>query len=505
MKQTFTLLLATCIFHFGTSPEASAATSETRYWPQFRGPNGSGVSADGKAAPVELDADSRLWQLEIPSGHSSPCIWSDHIYLTAYREEQEQLTMLCVDRNGGKILWERPAPPMQKEKRIHKFNNPAAATPAADQDRVVVYYSAFGVVSYDHDGNELWRRALPSPQTKDGTSSSPILYKGLAILQRDGSNGKSEMLALDAATGETKWKTPRPLHQQSYSTPMIWSHDDTEELIVVGNKRLTSYNPSSGEALWWTSGISFQPIGMAVAGDGMLYASSSGTGTGAPNDGALGEPEEFLRMFDRNSDGEITRDEVPKDARIRLRKEVSADTPGNTLAYTMLLFGFFDGNKDGKFTREDWKGYQAFKRGNRDCVMAIRPGGSGDITESHVAWKGSKGISEMPSALHHDGRIYFIRDGGMLSVYHARTGKLILDAERIGSMGQYAASPIASGGLIYACSVSGKVTVLKAGDDLNIVSSSHLRERITATPAIVEGKLYIRTDKHLMAFGESNH
>jgi outer membrane protein assembly factor BamB len=247
--------------------------------------------------------------------------------------------------------------------------------------------------------------------------------------------------------------------------------------------------------------MTMQPIGVAVAGNGLLFASA--TGTGSPSE-PIDTPdwEGLLKQFDRNGDGQISKDEVPDDAAIQLRKEVPKETPGNMLSYQMLFFAFFDANRDGVFTKEEWMGTLQFLKSNANNVMAIRPGGHGNISTTHVAWKADRGISEMPSPLFYRDRLYFVRDGGLLTSYEPGTGKVLIDRERLGATSQYVASPVAAGGRIYAASVPGKMVILQAGDRLEVLAVNDLKETITSTPAVIEGKLYVRTANHLFAFGE---
>jgi outer membrane protein assembly factor BamB len=149
----------------------------------------------------------------------------------------------------------------------------------------------------------------------------------------------------------------------------------------------------------------------------------------------------------------------------------------------------------------EWDAFLAFLRSNEDNVLAIRPGGSGDSSKSHVAWKASRGISEMPSPLFYRGRLYFVRDGGMVTSYTPDSGRVVLDRQRLGTLGQYVASPIAADGRIYAASEAGTIVVFRAGDTLEVLARNDLGESITATPAIADHKLYVRTANHLWAFG----
>lgn len=291
-----------------------------------------------------------LWKTTLPPGHSSPCIWGDRIFLTAVNEGAKSLETLCLNRKNGSILWRTAAPHMEFEKSLHQFSSAASSTPATDGDRVYVYIGAYGTMAYNFAGKEVWNRPLPTPPTQYGTASSPIVTGGLVILQRDGSSTNSQVLALDSRTGQTRWTAERPLNRESFSTPMVWNHDRVAELVTVGNGRLDSQSPRDGKDLWWTPGMTMQPIGLA--GGGLSFASATGTGSPSePND--TPDWAGLLTRFDRNGNGQITKDEVPDDAAIQLRKEVPKETPGNILSYQMMFFVFFEANRDGVFTKEE--------------------------------------------------------------------------------------------------------------------------------------------------------
>lgn len=482
-------------------PNISAGTSPSN-WPQFRGPNGSGLAPDDKPAPVVFGPNkNELWHTSLLSGHSSPCIWGQRIFLTCFDETHQRVETVCLDRSSGRILWKVAAPEMVLEKGLHAFSSHASSTPATDGQRIYVYIGAYGVVAYDFDGKTVWTRSLPTPPTQYGTASSPIVHDGLVLLQRDGRSTNSQILALNSKSGQTTWTANRPLHRESFSTPMIWEQGQVAELVTVGNGRLDAYDARTGKERWWTPGLTFQPISVAVAGDGLIFASSSGTGSES-EPASIPDWAGLLMLLDKNGDGQLSKDEVPKEAAVQLRKEVSKETPGNMLTYQMLLFEFFDANRDGIFSKEEAAGLEQFSVKNRNNLMAIRPGGSGNISASHVQWQGSVGISEMPSPLYYRGRIYFVKDGGLMTSYDPKTGKRVHDRERLGAGGQFTASPVASGGNVYAASMAGKVAVFRASDRLEVVSLNDLGETISATPAVLEGKLYIRTAKHLWAFGE---
>src|SRR6185503_9466538 len=142
------------------------------------------------------------------------------------------------------------------------------------------------------------------------------------------------------------------------------------------------------------------------------------------------------------------------------------------------------------------------KRGE-NVLLAVKPGGSGDVTETHVAWKFERGLPYVPSPLFYDGRIYLVRDGGMISSFDAKTGQPFYTQERLGAIGSYYSSPVAADGRLYVASLPGKLTVVKAGGEKpEILHQAEFGERIFATPVLVDDKLYLRTATKLWEFGE---
>ena len=485
-------LLVLCLLTASVIGQPSIAAQ----WPRFRGPNGSGVSETDKPPSTFGPSSQRLWQAPVPPGHSSPSIWNDYIFLTGV--ENNTLVVSAVRRRDGRLLWRQRAPSDQLE-TLHPFSNHAASTPATDGQRVYTYFGSYGLLAHDFTGKEVWRRPWRAPPTQYGAATSPIVFDGKVILQLDGNDGRSELVAFDARTGDPVWRTPRPLLGESWSTPIVWSHDGRDEIITVGNNRLTAYSASDGAERWWVGGLTPQPITCAVLGDGMLFASA--TYAGSPSE-PLDIPlwDTLVERYDANKDAMLAVTEMPPEEAIHVRKEVPKDAPGASVSWPDAM-AMTDGNKDGVVTKGEWDAFLAYLRSNEDNVLAIRPGGSGDSSKSHVAWKASRGISEMPSPLFYRGRLYFVRNGGMVTSYRPDSGKVVLDRQRLGTLGQYVASPIAADGRIYAASETGTIVVFKAGDTLEVLARNDLGETITATPAIADHKLYVRTAKHLWAFG----
>jgi outer membrane protein assembly factor BamB len=469
LASLFALLLATV-------PPAVAAELN---WPQFRGPGGLGVAA-GANPPVHFGPQSNVvWKTAISSGHSSPIIWGERIFLTGYAEAK--LETLCLDRTSGRILWRQPAP-AEKIEPTHRIGSPAASTPATDGERVFVYFGSFGLLAYDAEGKEQWRFAIPTPMVEFGAGTSPILAGNLLILDCDQDQG-SFLLALDKYTGKQVWRTERPEFRRGFSSPFVWQHDGKEELVVPGSIWLRSYNLSDGKERWSYSGTSRVANSTPTAGDGLLFSASWNVG-GDPSDRITMEPfADFAKANDKDKDGKLTQAEIPAGP-IRER------------------FSQMDLNKDGIVTPTEWQlmAEMFAKAGN--AVLAIRSGGKGDITATHLAWKATRSLPYVCSPVYYQGRLYTVKNGGLASCYEAKTGKPLYQDERLGATGDYYASLIAAGGRIYAASQQGVVTTWEAGDQLKILARNDVGEQVMATPAAVGNVLYVRTAGHLYAFGQ---
>jgi outer membrane protein assembly factor BamB len=163
-----------------------------------------------------------------------------------------------------------------------------------------------------------------------------------------------------------------------------------------------------------------------------------------------------------------------------------------------------DTDKNGMVTKAEWDASTAMTndRNNADRFVGIRPGGSNDATDTHVAWETTKGLNEILSSLFYRSRIYVVADGGRVTIFRPATGERMLDRQPIGADGQYIASPIGANGFIYLVSERGTVTILRAADKLDIVASNLLGESVRSTPALAGTGLYVRTAEFLWAFGE---
>lgn len=479
-----------------TSLEAVAS------WPQFRGPNATGI-ADGEHPPVQFGPETNLqWKVKVPPGLSSPVVWGSHVFLTAL--EDNQLLTIAYDSGTGRELWRRVAP-ARKIEACHRFSSPATPTTCTDGERVYAYFGSFGVLAYDFAGNEVWQRPFERLPIQYGTASSPIIADGKLILQRDGDSANAQLIALEPATGKTVWEIPRPLAGACYSTPMVWQHDGIEELIVQGKGRVAAYGLDGSGPHWWVRGWGFTAVTTPVAGDGVLLAGGSGLGDpGEPKDPLL-DWETLIKDYDADKDGSLAVEEIPASLIWHIRKEIPKDVPGNSFSLRFMLGNFMDRNKDKQVTKVEWDASEAFTsdKFNADRFIAVRPGGKEDCTETQVLWETTRGLSEMPSALHYRGRVHFIRDGGMWTVIDAKSGERFVDRKRLEIPGQAVASPVAANGYLYVVSETGTFAVLRAGDAVDVAAINKLGESVRCTPAISNNTLYVRGADHLWAFRET--
>ena len=457
-----------------------AVSTHAANWPQFRGDAAASTGTGNGKAPVHFGPKTNLvWSTELPPGHSSPVLWGDRIFLTGV--DSGKLVTLALDRPSGKVLWSTPAP-AEKLEAAHRISNPAAPTACTDGERVVVYFGSYGLLAYDFAGKELWRHPLPVPVVEFGASSSPIIVGDLVIQLCD-SDVDSFLVAVDKRTGKQAWKSARPSHRRGFATPFVWRHDGIEELIVNGSLKLSSYDPKTGALRWTCRGMARVANASPTAGDGLLFIASWNMGSDASDKLVLPPHAEFLALHDKNADGKLAKDEFPtgpfKDR-----------------------FSQFDLDKDGFVTKAEYDGMGEQFVQAENSIFAIKPGGRGDITDTHVVWKHNRSLPYVASPVYHQGRIYTVRSGGMATCYDAKTGEASYRDERLGALGDYYASLTAADGHVFAISQKGTVTVFSGSSAPDVLARNEMGETSMSTPAIVDGRIYLRTEKRLLCFGK---
>jgi outer membrane protein assembly factor BamB len=417
-----------------------AATADSN-WPQWRGPDGLGISTEN-GLPIEWsETKNVVWKTPITGrGHSSPIVWGRHLFLTtdiegevvpgakAVRHEfqgkefkhpdsvgsdrRHTLKVIGIDRDDGKMLWERVAYEGVVFDDRHKKNTYASSTPATDGTRVYSFFGSEGLYCYDFKGNQIWKQTFGGiAQMGMGQGTSPVLYENLVILQCDEDSGeKSFIVAVDKRTGKEVWKVSRKV-QASWATPILVRANQRTELITSGNELVISYDPVTGKELWRCKGVESNAIPSPLAGHNMVFISA---------------------------------------------------------------------------------GYPA-KR-----TIAVRLGGSGDLTNTpNIVWKYEKGSAYVPSPILYGDYVYLMTDRGILTCLDARTGQIKYEGGRVPIPATFTASPVAFDGKILLTSEDGDTFVIKAGPSHEVLRTNSIGEPVYASPAIAEGRIFIRGEKNL--------
>lgn len=467
-------------------------------WPQFRGPNGQGVSATNHALPIHLDDRTLQWKTPVSHGVSCPCVWGDLIFLTGHDREEQELITLCLDGESGDVKWTRRAR-LNDIPKTHVATSPAAPTIATDGRHVYVYFGLLGLSCHDLDGEPIWHKSLPPPRNRHGAGTSPIVVGDRLFLVCDQGEVFQPMgsfvLCLDKTTGDELWKQPRPLAGPGWSTPMVTP--DKQELIVMG-RRLIAYDVATGQERWWCDGFMDFALTTPVMSDGLVFAVSAAGGFEEDRRIRLPTFQKLVEDHDKNGDGQLAAEEIPEEMVFYQGDTTGLPGDGVTAREALVMF---DGDKNGLLEKEEWQGALSLWNQMKNKLVAIRPGGSGDVTRSRIAWQTDKQLPEVPSPLAHDEFVYLVKNGGIVTCLAAQTGETVY-RKRLGTAGNYFASPVLGDGKIYAASDTGVVTVFREGPSFRRLGSSDLGEQIIATPAIVGNKIYIRTAKYLMCFGE---
>lgn len=470
------------------------AAQDQPQWSRFRGPEGAGVATDGASYPAKLDPEENLlWKTALPRGHSSPCVHGNRIFLTGEGAE-DRLETICLNLDDGAILWRKSVEPLRTE-RLHDIHSPATPTACTDGETVVVYFGGLGLVAYDFAGTELWRREVEAARNTFGTGSSPVIVEGKLLFPRDVNEG-SYLEALEPATGDLLWRADRSRFVSGWSTPGVRKTTDGNELLVYGAKWLTAYDLEDGKERWSVPGLTDEPIITPVVLGNLVYVSSYNMKT---NTEVLGLPtfEVIVKELDQDGDGTIDAEEAKANASILSRHD--ADGEGDHPL--TIFFRWLDADKDGEVDATEWVTIEEWvdSFAHLNGMLAIRPGSADQPAE--ILWQHGRGVPECPSPVAYGGNLYFVKNGGIATCLDAATGELRFEG-RTGARGPCYASPVAGDGKLYTTSARGQVVVLAAGDELKVLSATDLEERIMATPALVNGKVLLRTEEHLYLFGE---
>ncbi len=452
-----------------------AATCSAGEWDRFRGPNGSGVS-DATGMPVEFSPTKNMdWRTEVPFGRSSPILVNDRVIVTG--SEGQKLITTSVNRETGQVVWQREIL-RDRTQEIYKDNDTATPTPASDGVNVYVFFPDFGLVSYGPEGEERWRFKLGPFRNFYGISASPIVHGNTLVQVCDQMSG-SFVVALDKDNGQVRWRKERTVAQTiAYSTPILWTPENGKaQVVVVGAYRIDGYALDSGENLWWVGGQGTSPISTPVLEKGIIFATSHGA------DKPEMDPWAKLSQSDKDKDGKISAVEIRDNLML-----------GDH-------FGWVDRNRDGFLTQDEWEEILA-ESVSEHGLVAVRAGGSGDRTEENLLWRNKKDYSDLTSPLLYRDVLYMVKEGGIVISLDPETGETYKIGRSKKAIEPYYASPVAADGKIYLVGAGGKVSVLKAGPQWEVLAVNDLKEECQATPAIGKGSIYIRTFEALYSFSE---
>jgi outer membrane protein assembly factor BamB len=429
---------------------ASALLAQAQDWRQWRGPASQGVSSETGLPSQWSQSKNVAWKAALGgAGASSPIAVGNIVIVTSQigkysdgggsdprlaRDERAlavrenaightaspdgkvHLVVEAYRLGDGTRLWQYETPALGEPPDLHEKHNLATPTPVSDGKRIFAWFGNGQVVALDLHGREIWKRDLAADYgsflNQWGHGSSPVLYKDLLILLCD-HRPVSYLLALDAATGEQRWKVDRGGGKVSHSTPVVVSGPRGDELIVNSSERIDAYEPSKGTLLWHAGSERQTPIPSAVYHDGTI----------------------FLSRGYRNSD-----------------------------------------------------------------ILALRPGGRGDVGESHLRWRMPSGGSYVPSIVQYQGLLYMTNEVGVVTCAEADSGKVVW-RERLG--GIFFASPVAGDGKVYFLGETGETYVLRAGRKAEVIAKNELGERFLASPAIAGSMIVLRGDKTLFAIKET--
>jgi outer membrane protein assembly factor BamB len=423
-------------------------------WPQWRGPEGVGVTREAGLPERWSATENVAWRVGLPGlGVSTPVVWGDRVFVTSQAgagvrrsgshpslvqgadaatagertlrdaakasssDTDVRFVVSALGWADGRQIWRHDLEAEGDLPAVHDKHNLATASPVTDGEIVVAWFGTGQVIALDAaTGRRRWARHLGREfgafEINWGHASSPILHGDLAILICY-HESSSYLLALDKKTGEVRWRRERTPGAQSYSTPLAVTHGGRTALIVNSSLGIEAYDPASGAPLWHVPEANRFPIPMPVYLDGIIYTS---------------------------------------------------------------------------------RGYRS------SPYMAIRLGGIGDVSDSHVVWRTPTGAPYVSSLVLYEGLIYMATELGIVTAVDIATGQQVW-RQRIG--GVFTASPVAGDGKVFLVSETGETVVLRAGRTPDIIARNRVDAHLVASPALSRGRLFLRADGELLAIAET--
>ena len=420
-------------------------------WPQFRGPQASGVSSG--TAPTKWNAttgENILWQTPLVGlGHASPIVWGDKIYIaTAVRpgmkaelkvglygdgdsyaeKEKHEWRLLCLDKATGKILWDKlqleAVPRLERHTKATHCNS----TPATDGKRIVAMFGSEGVFCFDMDGKKLWSKDLGKlhaapfnmPSLQWSFASSPVLYDGKVVVQVD-TISEQFLAVFDATDGKELWRRPRK-DNSSWCTPIVAKTAGRTQVVVNGWKEIGGYDFKDGKPLWWLSEGGDVPVASPIlAGDHVILTSAHGKY----------RPMRSVRL---DAEGDVKPEDI-------------------------------------------------------------------SMTNNAVVWVHPRKGSYLVTPIVVGDLLWGCGSDGIVTCFDVKTGKIHYE-ERIGGGGQaFTTSPVSAGGNVYFTGEQGDVFMIPVAEKFSVTATNKLDGICLATPAISDGTIFYRTTEKLLAIG----
>jgi outer membrane protein assembly factor BamB len=432
--------LAACALCLAMAGAAAAdfETEKSANWHQWRGPDANGTAPRADPPLKWGETTNVRWKVELPGrGSSTPAVWGDRVFVTtavktdrvAKPEELPKqdpqfklipevpthfykFVVLCLDRNTGKVLWERVAAERVPHEGHHPSHSYAAGSPTTDGQRVYASFGSFGTYCYDLDGKPLWSRDLGILHSRLGWGEAvtPVVHAGRLLLNFD-QEADSVLYCLDAKTGDTIWAAKRD-EKSSWNTPLVTEYGGKTQVVVNGTTRIRSHDLASGDVIWSCGGMTVNPIPSPVRyGDAAVVVSG-------------------------------------------------------------------------------YKGAAA---------VSVPLNSRGDLgTDGKLNWRTAPGTPYVASALLMGDRLYFTQSlDPIYTVLDVKTGKPVIDKERLPQTRSFYASPLGAAGRVYLVDQDGTTVVLKAGDEFEVLAVNKLPEKIDASPVAVGKQLFLRGHQHL--------
>ena len=410
-------------------------------WPQWRGPDGTGVSQEKDLPIVWHEGRGIDWKTPLPAwGTSTPAIWRDAIFITSHTDQNE-LVLLKINKKSGEIVWRQKvgsaeAPreegkskgPSRDKQKFHQLHNLASPSPVTDGTTVVVHFGNGDLAAYDYDGNQLWERNLQEDYGGYsiwwGHANSPVLYKNLVIsvCMQDSLADlrdkpvESYLVAHDLKNGNERWKLTRTTKAKAeecdaYTTPLLLTTSGKQQLVIMGGNQLDAYDPATGKQLWVLEGlVGGRTVTGPTAAQGLIYAT----------------------------------------------------------------------------------------RGLRGAMVAVDPSAGGELSKRSIVWEYEGGTPDTCCPVVWAELLFFVSDDGIARCLDARTGHLKW-SQRL--KGKYKASPVAAEGRIFFLNTEGLCTVISAAPRFDKLLENQLDDEFLASPAISDGKIFLRGKNTLYCIG----